>query len=188
MGRPIKRRRVSQMPEVLEFQPVGAADPAILVNVLLIEELEALRLKDFEGLEQEACADQMQVSRPTFQRILMTARQKIADSLVHGKGIRIEGGTFTRNVCPVHCLSCGKIWMESIEILRQKKSNYHCPDCDSDRIVCAPDFEPGNLRRPGQGQGHGCRRNCWRKALNERFSQEVNEVQNHAANYPSDGR
>jgi len=188
MGRPIKWRRVSQMPEVLEFQPVGAADPAILVNVLLIEELEALRLKDFEGLEQEACADQMQVSRPTFQRILMTARQKIADSLVHGKGIRIEGGTFTRNVCPVHCLACGKIWMESIEILRQKKSNYHCPDCDSDRIVCAPDFEPGNLRRPGQGQGHGCRRNCWRKALNERFSQEVNEVQNHAANYPSYGR
>ena len=147
MGRPIKWRRVSQMPEVLEFQPVGAADPAMLVNVLLIEELEAVRLKDLEGLEQEACADQMQVSRPTFQRILMNARQKIADSLVHGKGIRIEGGTFTRN-------------------------------------VCAPDFEPGNPRR--QGQGAGCRRNCWRKALNEQLSQEESEVQDHAANHSSD--
>ena len=186
MGRPIKWRRVSQMPEFLEFQPVGVTVSGLTENILLIEELEAIRLKDLEGLEQEACADQMQVSRPTFQRILMTARKKIADSLIHGKGIRIEGGTFTSNVCPVHCLSCGKIWMESIEILRQEKSHYLCPDCGSDRIVCAPDFEPGGPRRQGQGQESGCRRNCWRKALNERLSQEESEVQDHAANHPSD--
>ncbi|NCA98029.1 MAG: DUF134 domain-containing protein [Clostridia bacterium] len=191
MGRPIKWRRVSQMPEVLEFRPVGATGSGIQDNILLIEELEAIRLKDFEGLEQEACADQMQVSRPTFQRILMNARQKIADSLIHGKGIRIEGGTFTRNACPVHCLSCGKIWVESIEVLRQEKSHYFCPDCGSDRIVCAPDFEQGGPHRhgpgPGQGQGPGCRSNCWRKALNERLTQEESEVQDHASNHHSDG-
>jgi predicted RNA-binding Zn-ribbon protein involved in translation (DUF1610 family) len=124
MGRPVKWRRVSQMPEVLE---------------------------------QEDCAGQMQISRPMFQHILMNARQKIADSLIHGKGIRIEGGTFTRNVCPVQCLPCGKIWVESSEVLRQEKSHYLCPDCGSDRIVCAPDIEQAGQRATQSRSERGAR-------------------------------
>lgn len=52
---------------------------------------------------------------PTFQRILLSAREKIADSLVNGKMIHVEGGNFTRNICPVRCLECRDKWKESYE-------------------------------------------------------------------------
>jgi predicted DNA-binding protein (UPF0251 family) len=61
---------------------------------LSVEEAEALRLKDLEGLEREQCASEMNISKPTFHRVLESARQKVADALVNGKAIRIDGGNF----------------------------------------------------------------------------------------------
>lgn len=84
-------------------------------NILRIEELKAIRLKDLEGLEQEECAGKMEVSRQIFQRILNTARAKISDSLINIKAITIESGNYTRNICLVKCLDCGKEWKESYE-------------------------------------------------------------------------
>ena len=60
---------------------------------MTLDEFEALRLADLEGLYQEQAALQMGVSRPTFSRIVESAHKKVADALVHGKAIRIEGGT-----------------------------------------------------------------------------------------------
>jgi predicted DNA-binding protein (UPF0251 family) len=60
---------------------------------MTLDEFEALRLADLDGLYQEQAADAMNVSRPTFGRVLETARRKMADALVHGKALRIEGGT-----------------------------------------------------------------------------------------------
>jgi len=59
---------------------------------LTLDEFEAIRLSDLEGLEQLAAAKQFKISRPTFSRILSAARNKIADGLVNIKAIRIEGG------------------------------------------------------------------------------------------------
>jgi predicted DNA-binding protein (UPF0251 family) len=110
-------RKIENIPVVPCFVPsdkdVSEADK----NILKLEELEAVRLKDLEGMEQEECAARMEVSRPTFQRILSSAREKIADSLINGKSILIEGGNFTRNICPVRCSGCGKEWLESYENL-----------------------------------------------------------------------
>jgi len=61
---------------------------------LAVEELEAVRLKDLEGLKQEKAAATMKVSQPTFHRILESAHGKIADALVQGKAIKIEGGDY----------------------------------------------------------------------------------------------
>jgi predicted DNA-binding protein (UPF0251 family) len=61
---------------------------------LAVEELEAVRLKDLEGLDQEKAAATMNVSQPTFHRVLESARRKIADALVGGKAIKIEGGEY----------------------------------------------------------------------------------------------
>jgi predicted DNA-binding protein (UPF0251 family) len=61
---------------------------------LAVEELEAVRLKDLEGLDQEKAAGTMNVSQPTFHRILESAHKKIADALVRGKAIKIEGGEY----------------------------------------------------------------------------------------------
>jgi predicted DNA-binding protein (UPF0251 family) len=92
--RPSKCRRVAYIPEVTYFKPAGIPLRALDEVHLSIEEAESIRLKDIEGLEQEQCAERMSISRPTFQRILKLARVKVADALLSGKAIRIEGGNF----------------------------------------------------------------------------------------------
>ncbi len=57
---------------------------------LSLDEIEAVRLKDVEGLDQESAAQKMNISQPTFYRTLTSARKKIGDALIHGKAIRIE--------------------------------------------------------------------------------------------------
>jgi len=88
MARPVKWRKIGQIPQVLNFIP-AEQHQAQRTNILKLEELEAIRLKDLEGLDQVDCAREMGVSRPTFQRILLSAREKVADSLVNGKAIQI---------------------------------------------------------------------------------------------------
>lgn len=90
MARPTKWRRIEHVPVIPYFVPSEEDVDEIPENTLLLEELEAIRLKDLEGLDQSECAERMGVSRPTFQRILLAAREKVADSLVNGKMIRIE--------------------------------------------------------------------------------------------------
>lgn len=63
-------------------------------SILTVDEFEAIRLKDLLGLEQEECAKKMNISQPTFHRLISTARKKIADAIVNGKAIKIYGGNF----------------------------------------------------------------------------------------------
>lgn len=73
--------------------------------VMSLDEFEAVRLADLERLYQEKAAEQMGVSRPTFSRIIDVARHKMADAIVHGKALRIEGGPITQRghrCCRVH--------------------------------------------------------------------------------------
>lgn len=94
MARPRKHRIVAREPDVTYFKPTGIPLRELEENKLSVEELEALRLKDIEGLDQEACAKKMHISRPTFQRVLATARKKTADAIVSGKALRIGGGDY----------------------------------------------------------------------------------------------
>ena len=94
MPRPPKCRRVEFLPDVTYFKPAGIPLRTLKEVQLSVEEAEAIRLKDLEGLEQEQGAERMNISRPTFQRVLTLARQKMADALLNGKAIRIEGGNF----------------------------------------------------------------------------------------------
>ncbi len=94
MPRPVKWRRVAFLPETTYFKPAGIPLRVLEEVRLSVEEVEAIRLKDMEGLEQEQGAEKMNVSRPTFQRVLSSARQKIAEALLQGKAIRIDGGNF----------------------------------------------------------------------------------------------
>ncbi|NLW16725.1 MAG: DUF134 domain-containing protein [Firmicutes bacterium] len=92
--RPRIYRIVESEPLYDIYKPAGVPMAALEEVVLTVEQLEALRLKDLEGLEQEACAELMQVSRPTFQRVLARARETVARALVEGKALRIEGGHY----------------------------------------------------------------------------------------------
>lgn len=94
MPRPRKCRKVEFVPGATYFKPAGIP-MRLLENVhLTVDEVEALRLKEIEKLDQEKGAEKMGISRPTFQRILVSARKKTADALLNGKAIRIEGGIF----------------------------------------------------------------------------------------------
>ena len=103
MARTAKCRRVCAEPQTRWFRPEC---PTQQVQTLSVEELEALRLCDLEGLEQEEAARMMEVSRGTFQRILYAARQKAASALVNGMSILIEGGHYKVNP---HCRACGRV-------------------------------------------------------------------------------
>jgi len=76
------------------FKPRGIPLAELKEVSVTVEELEAVRLKDLEGVEQEPTAAQMGISQPTLHRILLSARRKIADALVNGKALKIEGGTY----------------------------------------------------------------------------------------------
>jgi uncharacterized protein len=94
MPRPEKCRRIEQYPEATYYKPAGIPLRSLEEISLSLVEIEALRWKEIENLDQEAGAEKMNISRPTFQRILASARYKIADALIKGKAIRIEGGNF----------------------------------------------------------------------------------------------
>jgi predicted DNA-binding protein (UPF0251 family) len=94
MARPRKRRRVCGLPEVNRFgpldAPIGVSDNVIMT----VDEYETIRLIDLEGLTQEECAEQMNIARSTVQGIYVDARRKLAEALVNGKVLLIEGGTY----------------------------------------------------------------------------------------------
>lgn len=94
MPRPKKCRRIGFVPQITFFRPAGIPMRRLGAVILSIEELEAIRLKDHKNLDQEESAGTMGISRATFQRVLLSAREKIADALINGKAIRFEGGDF----------------------------------------------------------------------------------------------
>jgi predicted DNA-binding protein (UPF0251 family) len=97
MARKPKCRRVGHIPRADYFKPAGIPAVDLEEVILKIEEAEALRLKDLLGLEQVECAQLMGISRTTFQRILVDARQKVADAIINGKALMIQGGNYHYN-------------------------------------------------------------------------------------------
>ena len=90
MPRPKKCRRICALPRCSRFGPLdGAAEGSV---ALALEELEAIRLLDYRGFTQEQCAARMNISRATVARIYEEGRRKVAQALVEGRGLRIEGG------------------------------------------------------------------------------------------------
>jgi uncharacterized protein len=103
MGRPKKCRWVETEPGVTFFKPRGIPLRSLQQIVITVDELEAMRLADFLEMTQEEVAQRLQVSRPTVTRMLSRAHQAVADALVHGKAICIQGGDYrVGQPCP-HC-------------------------------------------------------------------------------------
>lgn len=93
MPRPRKCRKVCSMPKAKEFKPTGCSttEPAVMMTV---DEYEAIRLIDKEGFSQEDCGEYMHIARTTVQLIYSNARRKLAEALVDGRPLRIEGGDY----------------------------------------------------------------------------------------------
>lgn len=90
-GRPRKTRFIQKNPVTLQFSPRGRPGRPDEIQ-LTIDQIEAIRMSDQEGLTQAQASEIMKVSRPTFGRILREARKRVANALVNGKIIRISGG------------------------------------------------------------------------------------------------
>jgi predicted DNA-binding protein (UPF0251 family) len=106
MARPMKRRKVCCLPESNRFGPLDSpADTENHVN-MTVDEYEAIRLIDLEGFTQEECAKQMNIARSTVQGIYIEARKKLAESLVNGKVLLIEGGEY--RLCEGLGNGCGR--------------------------------------------------------------------------------
>lgn len=90
MARPKKCRCVNASPHAVYFKPRGIPLMELDEVTIDLDEFEAIRLADFEGLYHEDAAGKMKISRPTFGRILSAARRKIAEGLIQGKALKIE--------------------------------------------------------------------------------------------------
>jgi len=131
----------------VRFGPGGLEDGHGEIR-LPLEELEAVRLVDLEGMLQAEAAKEMGVSQPTLNRILKEARTKIAEALVQGKWIRIEGGDYEMvgDVRVFLCYDCHNRWSEPYGTGRPAR----CPVCGSVNLHRAP--EDRGWSRGGTGR------------------------------------
>ena len=160
MSRPPKCRRVAFAPGVTYFKPAGIPLRSLEEIQLSVEEIEAIRLKDIEGLEQEQGAENMNISRPTFQRVLTSARQKIADALLNGKAIRIGGGNFEMSPLCYRC-AVGHEW--EVPYITISTPPQSCPTCNtSDVVLIQP---PSMVWGRGGGRCWQGRRGCKRNLI-----------------------
>lgn len=126
MSRPKCCRKIGCTPDATYFKPKGIPASQIDEVSLSLDEFEAIRLADFEGLYQEAAADKMGISRQTFGRIIESAHKKISDVLINGKALKIEGGKIAidsqrLNKCP----KCNKAYNSIDEFGHELE----CPYC-----------------------------------------------------------
>ncbi len=143
MARPQKDRLIKEPPLFSEFKPAGIPGRLVEKVILTIDEYEAFRLSDNLAMSQEEAADEMEISRPTFTRLIESARKKISELIINGKMLVIEGGNihFRQNL--IKCRGCGHLFNINIEENIRK-----CPICDSDELI--------NLAG-GFGHGRCCR-------------------------------
>ena len=126
MSRPKCCRRVGCMPDKNYFKPRGIPSSQLEEVILSLDEYEAVRLADFEGLYQEQAALHMDISRQTFGRIIAEAHRKIADALINGKALKIEGGDVAvKEIKFFTCRNCSR----TFEAGQEEQEIKTCPHC-----------------------------------------------------------
>ena len=149
MARPRNCRRVGALPGSEYFKPRGIPLSMLEEITLSVDEFEAIRLADLENLYQEEAADKMKVSRPTFGRIIESAHKKVAEALVKGKALKIDGGDFeVVAIRKFRCSGCRHTW----ELPYGTGRPENCPACKSGNIHIAEDDKGhGKICRGRQG-------------------------------------
>ncbi|MBN1687344.1 MAG: DUF134 domain-containing protein [Spirochaetales bacterium] len=130
MPRPKKERLVEVPPLYTSFKPTGRPRKSLQRIELALDQYEALRLADYEGLGHEEAAEQMAISRSTFTRLLETARAAMASFLIEGKELCVNGGSvhFAGNI--LECENCGHMFKTGFA-----DSFTTCPNCGSSNLI-----------------------------------------------------
>jgi len=114
------------MPDKNYFKPRGIPSSQLQEVVLSLDEYEAVRLADFEGLYQEQAALHMNISRQTFGRIIAEAHRKIADVLINGKALKIKGGDVAvKKTAFITCRNCRR----EFAVDQEQQNTKTCPHC-----------------------------------------------------------
>lgn len=147
MRRSYRKRMIWQPPRFQNFKPSGVPRNELESIILTVDEYEAIRLADLLGLEHQAAAEQMHISRPTFTRLIEQARHKVAKALVEGKELIIKGGNIDFVNSMAHCQNCGEI----IQYPYDEEIEY-CPGCGSQNLrnLANQFMERGRRRRRGR--------------------------------------
>lgn len=150
MARPPIERSVGGVPRVTLFKPAGVPGRELEQLALAVDELEAIRLVDLEGLSHEQAAAVMGISRQTVGRVLERGRAKVAEALVGGKAILIGGGQYRVEPRQLCCRACGSVWTAA-----DPAPGVACPSCGAaDVITC---WDPAGRCGMGRGRGRGGR-------------------------------
>ena len=130
MVRPYKKRGIKEPPRVQSFKPAGIPMRFLDRVTLTIDEFEAVRLADYEGLDHKESAERMGISRPTFSRLVERARRKLGEALIEVKEIFIEGGNvyFRNNL--FRCGRCGAVMRAAEGAAVQS-----CAECGSMNVI-----------------------------------------------------
>lgn len=133
MARPKKHRMVAFNPEISYFKPRGIPMRYMSEVRLTVDEREAIRLADFLGMSHEKAGHHMNVSRATFGRIVQQARKKVADALINGKAINVEGGNYKMidRARTFVCQNCRHRWIEPWGTGRPE----NCPRCNETNFI-----------------------------------------------------
>jgi uncharacterized protein len=155
LPKPKKERTVLHPPSVVFFKPQGIPMVQLEKVILNVDEYEAIRLVDYDGLDQEEASKKLGVSRPTCARIMEGAHKKIAEAITQGKAIQIEGGQFVLLNNRMRCRDCGHLWETIADNDRTdgEKDNEKatsCPKCLSERA-----FDLGKAVGSGGRGGRG---------------------------------
>lgn len=132
MVRPKKHRMVTFNPEISYFKPRGIPMHDLSEVRLTVDEREAIRLADLQGMSHEEAGQHMHISRATFGRIIQQARKIVADALINGKAINIEGGNYKMadQVRTFTCGECNHRWVELPGTGRPES----CPKCNHEIV------------------------------------------------------
>lgn len=143
MPRPRKYRKTFRQPNIQCFRPdTDNNSKPVLIG---LDEFEAIRLKNYHGLSQKESSKIMDISQPTFHRILASAHHKIAKALIEGKKIIFEGGN-SMNKKKFKCKACNFEWLS-------EKEYDKCPDCESEDIYEISTVDEINTFARGRGSG-----------------------------------
>lgn len=149
MARNPKERMISHPPLFTVFKPAGVVGVKLGLVAMELDEHEAIRLADYEGLEHEQAAIAMGISRSTFTRLIERARKKLASMLIDGLKLMIDGGNIHFKENLYQCHDCNHFFRSTIH-----EEQEQCPLCHSKHLV---DFAKGF------GHGRCCNKNMPRK-------------------------
>ena len=169
MREPYRKRRIHQPPGFKNFKPSGIPRNRLKTVTLTVDEHEAIRLADYEGMEHLKASERMAISRPTFTRLIEKARNKLARAIVDGMELVVEGGNIEFQNTLRRCRECGDEQLSPSDLNIED-----CPECGSDDVedMANKFFDQENLHRknkenlenmnafkksstPGEGQGLG---------------------------------